>query len=231
MRRYVLYLAFALSVFGIVSIYPNYHVLAQEKSVERSISESDFKEVLSKADSLLNGKIYRMTKTEETFTDRETNPQRVETNILETVPPNKRREVEVIKSATENSRTERIWDGKNFYKKENDGKWQKFSGGGGLAGSFVSGRISNTFKFVGEESLNGKMSDVYETEMRRVANKATQTSAYQVEYVTKTKYWFSENGQFLKIIRNSEVVGSKSLVRETTVYEYDKNIKIEAPIK
>jgi len=165
------------------------------------------------------------------FSRRDANVENVTTKILEIIPPNKRREVEEIKSPTKNSRVERIWDGKNLYEKENCGEWKKYLGGGGISGDFTSGRTTTTYKFVGKETLNNKAADVYESESHRVANKMTQTSQYRVEYVTKTKYWISEDGLLLKTIKESEVVGSKALTRETAFYEHDSNIKIEAPIK
>lgn len=229
MRRYFLHLV-------IVLIGLNSCVAAQEKPNPNAnnnnvVKENEFREILSKATENLKGKIYRLTKTEENFSDRAANAERIFINILEIVPPDKRREIEEVKSATENTRTERLWDGKNLYERKNDGEWKKYSGGGGLDQRITSGRTTTTYKFIGKESLNGKPANVYEAETRRIANKFTQTSQYRVEYLTKTKYWISEEGYFLQTLEESEIVGSNSLRRETQIYEYDTNIKIEAPIK
>jgi len=155
----------------------------------------------------------------------------VGTKIWRVALARKRGEVGERKAPTKNSRLERIWDGKNLYEKQDDGEWKKYSGGGGMSGDFTSGRTTTTYKFVGKETLNNKAADVYESESHRVANKMTQTSQYRVEYITKTKYWISNDGLLLKTIKSSEVVGSKALSRETAIYEYDSNIKIESPIK
>jgi len=240
MRRYAFYLSVALLAFGIGSLFFSSCALAQEKTGgktdeklngENIIKEKDFQEILGKATEKLKGKTYRLTKTEENFSDRDANPESVKVNILEIIPPNKRREVEEFKSLTKNSRTERIWDGKNLYEKENDGEWKKYDGGGGGGGNFTSGRITTTYKFIGKSTLNNQIVNVYEAEMNRIANKLTRTSQYQVQYVEKTKYWISEDGYFLKSVKESEIAGSKSLTCEVAVYEYDQNIKIEAPIK
>jgi len=172
-----------------------------------------------------------LTETIEYFPDRDANVEGITTKILEIVVPDKKREVEEIKSPTKNSKLERIWDGKNLYEKQNDGEWKKYGGGSSVGGSITSGQTTTTYRFVGKESLNNRTADVYESESLRVANKMTRTSQYRVEYVTKTKYWISEDGLLLKMIKESEVVGSKALSRETAIYEYDSNIKIEAPIK
>ena len=240
MRCYTFYLSVVLLAFGISISLLNSCALAQEKTNTKSnektatvnvVEESKFKELLAKATDNLKGKTYRLTKTKEDFTDRNANPESVGVNILEIVQPNKKREVEKLKSPTKNTRLERIWDGKNLYEKENDGEWKKYDGGGSGGGSFTSGRTTTVYKFVGKEMLNNKNADVYESESRRIADKFTQTSEYRIEYVVKTKYWISsEDALFLKIIKESEVVGSKSLTLEVEIYEYDANIKIEAPI-
>ena len=240
MRRYTFYLAVGLLAFGIGLSFLSSCASAQEKiekksnekvSDENIIEEGKFKELLAKTAANLKGRTYRLTEMIEYFPDRDANVEGVTTKILEIVMPDKRREVEEIKSPMKNSRLERIWDGKNLYVKQNDGEWKKYSGGSSGSGDFTSGRTTITYKFVGKETVNGRTADLYESESLRVANKMTQTSQYRVEYVTKTKYWISEDGLLLKTIKASEVVGSKALSRETAIYEYDSNIKIEAPIK
>ncbi len=240
MRRYTFYLSVALLAFGIGLSFLSSCALAQEKtekklsektSDENIIEESKFNELLAKTTENLKGKTYRLTETIDYFPDRDANVERVTTKILEIAVPDKRREVEEIKSPTENSRVERIWDGKNLYKKQDDGEWEKYLGGSSVGGSITSGRTTTTYKFVGKETLNNKPANIYESESHRVANKMTRTSQYRVEYITKTKYWISEEGLLLKTIKESEVVGSKALSRETAIYEYDSNVKIEAPIK
>ena len=240
MRRYTFYLAVALLVFGSSLFFLSSCASAQEKtntksdekkSDENIIEEGKFKEIIAGATENLKGKTYRLTKRKENFSDRDASSESVETNTLEIVPPDKKREIEEVKSATKNTRLERIWDGKNLYVKQNDGEWKKYSGGNSGGGNFTSGRMTTTYKFVGKETLDNKAADVYESESHRIANKMTQTSRYQVEYITKTKYWISEDGLLLKTIKESEIVGSKALSRETAIYEYDSNIKIEAPIK
>ena len=240
MRRTLFYLSVALLAFGIGLSFLSSCASAQEKiekksnekvSNENIIEESKFKELLAKTTENLKGKTYRLTETIEYFPDREANAEGVTTKILEIVVPDKRREVEEIKSPTKNSRLERIWDGKNLYEKQNDGEWKKYSGGSSINSDYTSGRTTTTYKFLGKETLNNRTAGVYESESHRVANKMTQTSQYRVDYITKTKYCISEHGLLLKTIKESEVVGSKALSRESAIYEYDSNIKIEAPIK
>lgn len=213
-------LFFAIILIGILS------VTAQEKI----IAENEFKEILGKAEKNLEGKTYRLTKTEETFSDRSANAESVNIRINEYVQPGKWREVVETKSANKVTKTERLWDGKNLYERENDGEWRKFSGGGGIGGSIKSGRITTTYKFIEKSVLNNQPVNVYEVKQNREATKLTQTGMYVVHYVERTKYWIAETGYFLKKLTENEVIGSKSLVKENWIYDYDPNIKIEAPI-
>lgn len=242
MRRYTFYFLVAFSAFGLCSFLLISCASAQEKNItksnekkfdENAIEEGKFKEILAKATQNLKGQTYRLTKTIENFYDRDANSESVETNILEIVQPDKKREVEEFKSAAKNTRTERIWDGKNLYEKVNDGEWEKYGGGGNGSGGgdYSPGRITTTYKFSGKTTLNNQTANSYEAETHRIANKFTRTSQYQVHYIVKTKYWISEDGRFLKILKESEIDGSKALTRETEIYEYDASIKIEAPIK
>lgn len=197
---------------------------------ERVITETEFKEILTKGEQNLKDKIYRLTKTREIFPDRNLSSESINIEINEYVPPNKWREVVELKSPSKNTKTERLWDGKNLYERENDGEWKKYSGGGSIGGSIKSGRITTIYKFVEKATLNNQNVNVYEVETNRKATKFTQTSMFEVHYIERTKYWISEDGFFLKKLSESEIAGSKSLVREIWIYEYDPTIKIEAPI-
>ena len=189
MRRTAFYLSVALLALWICSSVLSACVSAQEKtnaksnekaSTDNVLEENKFKEILAKATENLEGKIYRSTKTEEYFPDREANSESVKTNILEVIPPDKSREIEQVKSRTENTRLERLWDGQNLYKKRNDGEWEKYSGGSSISGNIISGRTTTTYRLAGKESLSGKTADVYEVESRRIVNKLTRTSQYRV---------------------------------------------------
>ena len=198
--------------------------LAQEKRFD----EQEFKAIQTKAEGRLENRTYRSTKTTESFSDRDANPRSIEINILEIVLPNKKRVVEEYKSETRNNKTEMIYDGKNLYIRENDGKW-KSGGVAHASGDISSGRITTNYRFVEKTVLNGQNVNVYEVQKNRTAVKFTRSSEYEVQYIDKTKYWIKENGDYLRIVTESEIVGSKSLLREVSVYEYGANIKIKTP--
>jgi len=217
---------FSYTIFFAIILTVFLNVSAQERVIE----EKEFMGIHAGATENLKGKTYRLIKTEELFSDRRASSQRVNINILEIVQPNKRREVEEIKSQEKNAKTERIWDGKSLFIRENDGDWRKYYGGNSSSGNYVSGRITTIYKFIEKTNLNGQTASIYEVEMNRKANKFTQNSQLEVHYIEKTRFWINEDGNFLKTIKESEIAGSNSLTRETSIYEYNPNIKIETPI-
>ena len=199
-------------------------------SQEKTIDENEFTEIINKTEKYLEGKTYRLTKTKESFGDRELKPEIIEISLKEIVPPNKWRTVEEYKSSSKHTKTEMIRDGQNLYKRDNDGVWTKLLGSGSGGGSFGTGRITKTYRFLEKTLLNQQNVNVYEAEVNRIANKFTQTSMYQVHYIDKTKYWIKDDGGILKKVKESEIKDSKQLIRDTWIYEYDSNIKIETPI-
>ena len=51
------------------------------------------------------------------------------------------------------------------------------------------------------------------------------------EWTDTTKYWFDQKGRLLKIESVAYVPPQKGFIRTTRIFEYDPNIKIEAPIQ
>lgn len=206
----------------------NISAFAQEKI----LTESEFNAILERTESKLKTQNYRLTKTEELFLKPNEKAENVRIEIKEVVLPNKWREVIEERSKDKTSKTERLWDGSKLYKRENDGEWKKFDGGGGMGMSIRSGKFTKVFKFVEKIVLDGKNVNLYEVQITRVANKFTQTSSYQVTYVEKSKYWIGEDDLLLKKKVENTIQGLEAVAVENWVYEYDpKNLKIEAPIK
>lgn len=235
-------LIISLLFFTVASCQQNPTAKIDDKKVEdNEIKEKDFNVMLINAKKSLDGKTYRLTETEKYFPDKDGEAESTELNIDEFVLPDKTRTVKDISSPTENSRIERIWDGKNLYARKNNESWEKFSGGGGSGSGdgFRSGRSTKTYRFLGMTEIDGQQAKLYSEESKRIANKFTQTSRYQVYYFENAKYWFDENGLLLKIYKESGVEKvvttegtkeSNAITRKTSIYEYDPNIKIETPI-
>jgi hypothetical protein len=194
------------------------------------LTEQQFNEIKALAEGKLSGRTYRLTETTETFPVRDGAVESVRVHITEIVPPNERREVDDLKSPERTERTERIWDGKFLYERRDNGAWSKYDGGGSGSSDFTSGRVTMNYRLIEKTKINNDLVTIYEVEKHRRANKYTRDGLIEFHYIDKTKYWIGSDGSFIKAVQESEVVGGKWLVRGTSIYEYDPNIKIEAPI-
>lgn len=195
---------------------------------EREITAQEFKDLEIRGYQKLKGRTYRMTMLNETFTDRDLSPEIINTMMSETVQPDRRRFVSEIKSPTINSKVETVWlDGKG-YKRKNDGPWEETSPGSGVgsaSGTPIIRKLTReTYRFVGKSALNNQTAGLYES-IRHHSNSSTGQ-----ETISTTKFWISEDGLLLKTLSEFETVGNKSLMRMQIVYDYDPNIKIEAPV-
>ncbi len=230
---------FSLIIFLTVLLFSFAVISAQEKV----ITETDFDKIVADADKNIDGKTYRLTETEKYFPDKNGEAESTKINLTEFVLPDKRRTVRDVASIAEFGRYETIWDGKTYYTRKNFEDWQSYRGGGEGSsvgsGDFTSGKISKIHKYLGTTEIDKQKVKLYSEEKMRIANKLTRNSTYQVYYYENTKYWISENGLLLKIYIESGVEKvitpegakeSKAVTRKTSVYEYDPNIKIEAPI-
>jgi len=75
--------------------------------------------------------------------------------------------------------------------------------------------------------LDGNITDFYELE--KTSTKSDKNGLYKTTSVTR--YWINKNGTLAKLETETSPSNSKPLYRRTVIYEYDPNIKIEAPIK
>ena len=234
-------LIISLLFFTVASCQQKPSVEKDSKKVEdNEIKESDFNEILANAKKSLDKKTYRLTETEKYFPDKNGEAESTEINITEFVLPDKRRTVKDISHPTKVSRYETIWDGENYYAKKDNEDWKRFMGGGGsTGGDFRSGRTTKIYKFLGMTEIDGQKAKLYSEETKRIANKPTRTSSYQVYSYESAKYWFDENGLLLKIYKESGVEkvvtleGTKesdAITLKTSIYEYGSDIKIETPI-
>lgn len=76
-------------------------------------------------------------------------------------------------------------------------------------------------------SLDNQLTDFYEIE--KMSTKTDKNGTYKI--ATVSKYWLNKNGTFAKLETANYTSNSIAGYRRTVIYEYDPNIKIEAPIK
>lgn len=198
----------------------------------KEISEANFSTVQAKAESLLNASSYRLTVSMEYFVDRDKPGSISRTFLKEVILPDKWRTVEAFNYEDGTStKEETLWDGKALFTRTKDGEWKKYSGGASVGGRIESGKITNTYRFIGNSDLNGTPVSILEHEQYRIANKYSRSDMVIVHYLRKTRYYYSNKGYLMRKIEENEIVGRKELSRETSNYEYDPKIKIVAPIK
>lgn len=89
--------------------------------------------------------------------------------------------------------------------------------------------------FLGETTYDGKPADLYEVVIRdRLKTKQPSGEETETLVLMKTKYWFGKNGLWIRDESEyefSDAVNNKVTNRQqmTRTYDYDPNIKIEAP--
>lgn len=165
-------------------------------------------EINAMADRFLGQKAFRLTMTGKG--DKETRTE------LEFVAPDRFR----MKTGPG---LERIFIGNDMYLSMGDGSWQKLPGAAGAVPDLRAifdeeGRKwFSDVRYVGEEPANGKPSHVYEYKNRGTGNAGENDS----------KVWIAkDNGLPVKIESRYRSGNLRSMIIE---YDYDPNIKIEAP--
>ena len=210
------------------------------------IRSSELEELISKADNFRYGQAHTRESITEYFEKDGTVLKRKTVEINKSRPPGRNyRSFTLISDGVE-QKNESIRIGQTFYHRYNYGTWkiQDFSGRGGGIGTGPppppppappppGGGIGSGNKtiitpeltmFHGTEKIGDKTARVYEN-----WDKITYSDG---EEISRTyKYWFDEDGKYLKTFykgRNPE----KDLTEiRTTTFDYDSEINIENPIE
>lgn len=196
-------------------------VFGQEKLIEKK----DYQEITTKAYANLKGKAYRTIYTYETFPDRNSSTTKSSKTITERVPPDRFRWI----FESDGEKKEIIQIGPKRYIKLNNNEWKVDDGAGLGNGAGGGAQVeSESYKLIATNSLNGQIVDVYEKTEKLKNFSAGDENRQEI---WTTRYWIAKDGLLMKAEHEYETVSTKSLVREVTIYEYDPNIKIEAPVK
>jgi hypothetical protein len=163
----------------------------------------------------------------------------VQTNTNEFVPPDKRHNVLEVKmfDMKRNFLTETIRIGNDEYKRENGGEWTKRTKTeASQSPNNPIKTIENNSKFYLTENvkLGSQTANLYEAFVEnkvltptRAGNEPAETTFYR-----KERRWINRDGLLIKFEMEDESQQMRKVVtRQTSTYEYDPNIKIEAPIK
>lgn len=219
-RKYSLQMVFCLMVAV--------NVFAQVKQ----ITEKEYAEATRAAYPKSENKSRRIINQTEVY--RNGALSRTEEYIYEYILPDKYRYIYTLQSDGPISKVEIIKIGSAYYCRKNDGEWTQSKalcsrgGGGGFGGP--SKFISSSFT-VEVVMIGGKKTKLYRSystyKETYYANKEKEGLSYW-----ENKFWLNKDGF---VIRKETKIGSlepeQIKSRYITAYEYDPDLKIEAPIK
>ncbi len=220
-RLFILLVCFAsLNVFG----------------QKREISKQEFSDAYQRADEKTNTLARRIVSKNERYSGGEV--RSTENYTSESVPPNKNHTVTEIKLFDTNKSflIERILVGGDEYKRENGGDWTRrsFSEVSKTPNPITTKAVENSSKYYLTENvqLSNQTANLYELSVENKITMPTRSGAIKesISYRRKEKRWISRDGLLLKMeLEDERQELRKSGSRRVWTYEYDPNIKIEAP--
>ncbi len=156
--------------------------------------------------------------------------------MREQLPPDRSRALIVQKNITGITRTEVIWIGDVKYVKLNEGEWKKeeaqqFTGASGSGSGSGSGiapskpDIKQSYQYLGTEKLNGVVTDHYQMTKTITLNLSNGSHVRK----NSRSCWYNKDGMLIKMVFEDRI--DPLVYRVVTEYDYDVNLKIEAPIK
>jgi len=195
-------------------------VFGQEKALEKDAFDS----AVNGAQKKLAKQAYRRTNVYEMFDDRDSEPTKSSKTVTEIALSGAIRWL----VESDGKKYEMILvDGKR-YKKEDGGPWKLDESAGGYGRGCGAETKDLSYKVKEKSDLNGKKANLYESVQKMLGISCGKESA---DELWTERYWIGEDGTLLKSESIFEDIGKKSMRRDVSVYEYDPNIKIEAPVK
>ncbi len=203
-------------------------VCAQEKIV----SEQEVETLKKNAHERLKNKTYRVTMTSEGYENiNDPIKTRFIKEITEYLPPDHYYRFYERKGKQSITREETISVGQTKYYRQNNEDWKKLlpvtnSAGNGPGGVPINNEKTIEYKYLGKETVKNQNADLYIVKTTRKYNEPN----YKSTTVITEKFWFDKGGFFIK--RESETKRNNEKVASHIIweYEYDLDIKIEAPI-
>ena len=198
---------------------------ALEISAQRRIvKNSELHDVQNKAYQKLYERSRRVETTDETFS--EGSPVKTITRIYEMLLPNRSRSYYKEKEGDKVNETEQITIDNFLYVRKNDEPWKKIEirSGSGSGSGTGSGSYSCRQLTVESIFLNGISAQLFDE-----LDISSETNGLMFK---ERRKWFGDDGSFLKEEFVEGLLSPRvENRRSTTTYEYDPNIKIEAPLK
>jgi hypothetical protein len=204
------------------------NISAQEKMIEKELA------VLRKNSSeKLKSESYRVKMTIETYQSiRDSKPYFVITETGEYVPPNDYHSISEKKSSKGITRTETIKIGQKKYTRLNDGNWIQTAAENGLGFDSRSTVVTNSertvkYDYKGKKVVNNQSSDLYE--IKTITR--DKFNGFEYQNVVTQRFLFNQDGLLLRTEFETKDNNKRFNTRIIQEYEYDPNLKIEAPFK
>lgn len=211
----------------------SFNVYGQRKEIQKE----DFLNAYKKAGEKMKTMTYRFVSKNEHYFGEEL--KSVQINTVEFVPPDKFHSIFDAKMFDRNQTllSERILIGNDEYKRENGGNWikQTKSGTNQSPNNPIKTVESNSKFYLTENvQLDNQTTKLYEVAVETKTSMPTGKTGETKETVfyRKEKRWISRDGLLLRLEMEDESQQMRKVVtRQIWIYEYDPNIRIEAPIK
>ncbi len=212
----------------------------------RKVTEAEIDTLIQKSVEARKGLAYRVTNTKLTvFDSPSSQPEVRAVSITEYLPPD--RSYTIVEregpAGTSLGRSETIRIGDKRFWKQPNGEWKlmtpQAAGGDGSGTRFGSGsgngpgvkteppKIKLECEYMGLVEIKGVPVDLYQ----KVRTVIFSTSKGQLTRIATKKYWFDKKGMLVREVSDDESANATRLNRTVIEYEYDPNIKIEAPIE
>lgn len=193
-----------------------------------AITKNDFESTIDRAKQLVQQQVRRERIESKEFSNRNKPADEISSVIEEYVPNGGYRRLTKTTEGGKSSQDEVIIVDFKYYSRSGNGPWSVRNGGIGDDPSPVPDDIEQKYSKIDKTILDGKTVSVYKSIIK------FPKSRYGDEPIPETfieQYWITKDGLFAKTTLEIEYVGTKKFYGSTTTYEYDSNIKIEAPIK
>jgi hypothetical protein len=192
---------------------------------DKAISDAEFKAVLKKSDDKTRGKSYRVKRSSKTYKRTDNSLSRSFTETIEYAASGESRSVTENASANEKpTLTETVKIGEKVFTRINGGGWQTNLTTGNTTQTRTNSGDSVEHIYKGTVNSDGKQASLYES---KIVNKTIKGGRNFVT-VTKIKNWFGTDGVLLRT--EEEIETPNTLTRRVLEYEYDVDVKIEAPL-
>lgn len=212
----------------------SFFALLDVSAQEATFNDETLYALIRNSKPLMEGKRMRFVTIKEEFEDEGKTFVSSTKSTNEILPPDRSRLVYETKTPRGAERVEHISIGERRFVRRNGGEWEILTPSGGGMGSGIgngSGDIPQTETttvrtLTKNVIVNDQKTDWYKSvvSVKFIFPTRTYTNIYT------ESYWFDADGRMIRSASESKYGDTKTVSRQTESYEYNPNLKIEAPI-